>query len=213
MTTGLHRSDRSRKRRTDITYTVGVILLVAVLAWIVITIQSLSADLHQAIEDRDALAKQVRHLGAVPVAGPRGKPGQAGTSPPGQKGDRGERGEPGPTSTVRGPRGPEGSPGPSGPPGTGAPGEPGADSTVPGPAGSSGRDGTDGQNGRDGKDGADGHDGQTCPAGYDLQPDPNNPDNLVCRRKDAADASPTPTPTESPSEAPLLPSILTGRGR
>lgn len=214
MTTGLHRSDRSRKRRTDITYTAGVILLVAVLAWIVITIQSLSAQLHQALADRDALAKQVQHMGGVPVAGPRGHPGKDGTSTPGAKGPKGDRGEPGVKSTASGPRGPAGLPGPSGSPGVngkdGQQGQPGADSTIPGPTGQAGSNGRDG---RDGADGKNGRDGQTCPDGYTLEPDPKDPDTLVCRRKGASsDEPPATSPTPSPSETPLLPGLLR-RGR
>lgn len=214
--TGLHRSDRGRKRRADIAYTAGVILLVAVLAWIVITIQTLSASLHQALADRDALAKQVQRLGGVPVAGPRGHPGKDGTSTPGAKGPKGDRGEPGAKSTIPGPRGPAGSPGPSGSPGAdgkdGQPGQPGADSTVPGPSGPPGPSARDGKDGADGKDG---RDGQTCPDGYTLEPDPQDPDTLVCRRKGAssdqpATVSPSPSPTSSPSKTPLLPSLLGG---
>ncbi|MEU5016275.1 collagen-like protein [Streptomyces angustmyceticus] len=199
-------------------YTAGVVLLVAVLAWIVITIQTLSASLHQALADRDALAKQVRHLGAVPVAGPRGHPGKNGTSAPGQKGDKGDRGGPGAKSTVPGPRGPAGSPGPSGSPGAdgkdGQPGQPGADSTVPGPTGPAGPSGRDGTDGKDGTDGQSGRDGQTCPDGYVLEPDPQAPDTLVCRRKGASSDQPqtvSPSPTSSPSETPLLPSLLGSR--
>lgn len=217
MTTGLHRSERSRKRRTDITYTAGVILLVAVLAWIVITIQSLSAQLHQALADRDALARQVQRMGGVPVAGPRGNPGKDGTGAPGDKGAKGDRGDPGTRSTIPGPRGHAGSPGPSGSPGPngkdGPPGQPGADSTIPGPAGPAGSSGRDGTDGKDGKDGQSGRDGQTCPDGYTLEPDPQDPDTLVCRRKGASsDQPPTASPTPSPSETPLLPGLLR-RGR
>ncbi|MEE4419502.1 collagen-like protein [Streptomyces bugieae] len=193
-------------------YTAGVVLLVALLAWIVITIQSLSAQLHQALADRDALARQVQRMGGVPVVGPRGHPGKDGTSTPGAKGPKGDRGEPGAQSTARGPRGPAGSPGPSGSPGTngkdGQSGAPGADSTVPGPTGPAG------SNGRDGTDGKDGRDGQTCPDGYVLEPDPQDPDTLVCRRKGASSDQPStvsPSPTSSPSETPLLPNLLGGR--
>lgn len=213
--TGLHRSERGYRRRADLLYTAGVILLVAVLAWIVITIQSLSAQLHQALADRDALARQVQRMGGVPVAGPRGHPGKNGTGTPGQKGDKGDRGEPGAKSTVPGPRGPAGSPGPSGSPGVnGKDGQPGADSTVPGPTGPAGSNGRDGIDGKDGTDGKSGRDGQTCPDGYVLEPDPQDPDTLVCRRKSASsDQGPTvsPSPTSSPSETPLLPDLLGGR--
>jgi hypothetical protein len=100
--------------------------------------------------------------------------------PPGPKGATGDRGPTGPTATP--------SPGPSG-----AAGQTGADSTVPGPAGPKGDTGPagpagpPGADGKDGADGRDGVDGQTCPDGYSLQPPPDDPDALVCRR-DGAEA-------------------------
>ncbi|MFF5278808.1 collagen-like protein [Streptomyces sp. NPDC000133] len=95
--------------------------------------------------------------------------------PPGPKGDKGDTGDVGPTATP--------SPGPSG-----AAGRAGADSVVPGPAGPKGDTGPAGAPGADGKDGQDGRpgvDGQTCPDGYSLQPPPDDPDALVCRRDGA----------------------------
>lgn len=196
--------------RSNVTYAVGVVALVAVLGWIIITLQTLSSSLHTAVADRDALAAQVRHLGATPVAGPRGAAGQDATGVPGEAGEQGLPGEPGQAGTP-------GSPGASGPPG--ASGQPGADSTVPGPAGASGaagtagKDGANGQDGRDGTNGADGKDGSpgpTCPTGYTLGPDPNDPDTLVCRRDDAPSPTPTTSPTASAGDTPLLPSLLAG---
>ncbi|MGW3595021.1 collagen-like protein [Streptomyces sp. NPDC005167] len=99
--------------------------------------------------------------------------------PPGPKGEKGDTGVPGPSA----------SPGP-----TGAAGQAGSDSTVAGPpgptgpqgdtgvAGPAGPPGADGKNGADGRDGTD---GQTCPDGYSLQPPPDDPDALVCRRDGA----------------------------
>ncbi|MGW0584357.1 collagen-like protein, partial [Streptomyces sp. NPDC002920] len=55
-----------------------------------------------------------------------------------------------------------------------------------------------GQDGQDGKDGTDGRDGQSCPDGYSLQPPPDDPDALVCR-KDGA-----PQPSDSPSTPQAL---------
>ncbi|GGS74071.1 hypothetical protein GCM10010206_40600 [Streptomyces cinerochromogenes] len=78
-----------------------------------------------------------------------------------------------------------GAPGAVGP--TGPPGPPGP----PGPAGPAGQDGADGRDGRD---------GQTCPAGYSLQPPPDDPDALICRK----DAAPQPSDSDSPSAPQAL---------
>lgn len=112
---------------------------------------------------------------------------------PGPAGPRGPKGEPGEDA-------PSPSPGPSGPAGEdGAPGEPGETVTgPPGPPGPAGPAGPAGQDGKDGTDGKDGKDGQTCPDGYSLQPPPDDPDALVCRRDDA----PTPDAPD-PSAGPL----------
>ncbi len=215
---------RRRRRRTDLLWLVGMALLVVVLGWIVVTMQDLSASLHDANRQRDLLAQQVRDLGATPVVGPSGKPGRDGDGLPGQKGDKGDTGDsgsPGPSSTVPGPQGSPGSVGSPGPPGTsgipgasGVPGLPGAAGS-PGPsgaAGQSGQNGSDGKPGKDGADGRDGKDGQTCPDGYSLQPDPNDPDTLVCRRTTSSsagsDAEPTGSASPAPSDTPLLPSLL-----
>jgi hypothetical protein len=125
-------------------------------------------DPSQAVEDLDDRTRV-----PVPIPGPRGPQGEQGEpGKTGPSGAPGKDGEDGTDSTV---------PGPSGPPGPA-----GADSTVRGPSGPPGRDG------RDGADGADGKDGQTCPDGYSLQPPPDDPDALVCRR----DSAPTPEPTD-----------------
>lgn len=190
-------------RRTDVLFAVGVVLGVALLAWVVITMQQLAHDLAASNRARDALAQQVQQLGASPVAGP-----------PGSRGDPGLSGQPGPS----GPEGPPGPSGPSGGPGAaGSPGMPGADGISitgsPGLSGAAGSNGADGPTGApgpagpqgdpgpagpqgpagaDGKDGTNGKDGQTCPDGYSLQPPADDPDALVCRR-DGAPATPTPT--------------------
>ncbi|MFJ9468314.1 collagen-like domain-containing protein [Streptomyces caniferus] len=114
----------------------------------------------------------------VPIPGPTGPRGARGA-----KGDQGESGRPGST--------PAPVPGPSG-----AKGEPGA--TVTGPPGLAGPAGEPGKDGRDGVDGKDGTDGQTCPDGYSLQPPPDDPDALVCRRGGAPPPD-APSPTPSPS--------------
>ncbi|WP_031047471.1 hypothetical protein [Streptomyces sp. NRRL F-5650] len=118
---------------------------------------------------------------------------------PGPAGPRGPKGEPGEDA-------PSPSPGPPGPAGEdggeGAPGEPGATVTGPpgpaGPQGPQGAQGPAGPAGKDGKDGKDGRDGQTCPGGYSLQPPPDDPDALVCRRDNAP-----PPDTPDPSAGPL----------
>lgn len=198
MTRAQLRAEEHRWRRGDLMVILAAVMVGAVLAWILLSIQSLSNDLRTSNEARDQLARQVQQLGAKPVAGPpgsRGEPGPTVTGPPG------EQGIPGQDSTVPGPAGSPGKdstvPGPAGPPGaaginaTGAPGPagpagaPGADSTVPGPTGPKGDQGEPGRDGRD---------GQTCPDGYSLQQDPKDPDALECRK----DSTPTPTPSDGP---------------
>ncbi|MFE4020646.1 collagen-like protein [Streptomyces sp. NPDC059101] len=201
------RADERRWRRGDLLTVAGALLLGAVVAWIVLTVQHLSADLQDANAARDALARQVQALGEHPVAGPpgsRGDPGQTVRGPRGAQGPPGTSGPPGAT----GPTGPSGKPGATGKTGaagadgtSGFPGPAGNDGAA-GPAGPPGPQGDPGPAGKDGHDGMDGHDGQTCPTGYRLQAPPDDPDALVCRR-DGAPASPDPTPSTSP------PAVLT----
>lgn len=207
-----HRANRARDRRTDALYAAGVILGLAVLAWVVITMQQLAHDLDTANQARDQLARQVQQLGATPVAGPpgsRGEPGAAGvTGPPGPSGPPGPAGEDGPPGASGSP-GREGTPGPEGSPGvSGSPGAQGVDGRdgVQGQPGPAGPQGDPGPQGPAGKDGADGKDGQTCPSGYSLQPPADDPDALVCRR----DSAPPSTPT---SPAPSQPAALLDRRR
>ncbi|MGW7598105.1 collagen-like protein [Streptomyces antimycoticus] len=123
----------------------------------------------------------------VPIPGPRGPagpPGKADDGTDGSNGKDGRDGTPGADSTVPGPAGPAGPEGPQGP--TGPPG----------------KDGQDGAPGADGKDGQDGRDGQTCPDGYSLQPPPDDPDALVCRK----DGAPAPEP--DPDSSPQTPAAL-----
>ncbi|AEM87099.1 hypothetical protein [Streptomyces violaceusniger] len=126
----------------------------------------------------------------VPIPGPRGPSGPPGKADDGTDGANGKNGQDGKD---------------------GAPGTPGADSTVPGPAGPAGPEGPqgpagppgkDGQDGAPGTDGKDGRDGQTCPDGYSLQPPPDDPDALVCRRNGAPD--PAPDPGTSPQTPAAL---------
>lgn len=189
-----HGSRAIARRRADVVYALVAIAGIAALAWVVITMQQLSQDLRTANDARDALASQVQHLGAKPVAGPPGSRGESIVGPRGPKGDKGDPGNPGPS----GPPGPSGSPGKEGEAGTdgtdGTAGEPGAaGATGPagpiGPQGPQGEPGQPGQDGADGSDGADGQDGQTCPDGYSLQAPAYDPDALVCRRDSGSGGS------------------------
>lgn len=175
------------RRRTDAWFAIGVVVSVALLAWVVVTMQQLGHDLRTSNDARDALARQVQQLGEKPIAGPpgsRGEPGQSVTGSAGPQGEPGTPGSPGPT-------GPAGQPGTAGTSGSSATGAPGA-AGVPGPAGPQGDPGpagAPGADGKDGADGADGRDGQTCPDGYSLQPPASDPDALVCRK----DGAPSPS--------------------
>ncbi|MFZ3569970.1 collagen-like protein [Streptomyces sp. BH097] len=183
------------RRLSDLLYALGALAFLAGALWVVLTLQGLRADLQTQYTARDALARQVEHLGGDPVSGPpgsRGEPGRSVTGPKGPKGDEGEQGNPGPT----GPSGKSGKNGDDGSNGvgqTGASGEAGQDGAAgqegaagqPGPQGEPGPAGPQGEPGTDGADGKDGSDGQTCPSGYSLQPPPDDPDALVCRRDGA----------------------------
>lgn len=163
MTRSEIRAEERRWRRGDFLAVVAAVALGAAFAWILLTIQGMNSDMRAKDADIAALARQVKGLGATPVAGPSGSPGRNGKSivgPRGPKGDTGASGAPAPTLTPK--------PGPSG--ASGAPGKPGADSTVPGPSGPSGPPGpsstvagpsgppgpagSDGTNGKDGTNGS-----------------------------------------------------------
>lgn len=203
MKRGQLRAEERRRRRGDAFAVVGALLLGAVLAWIVLTVQQQGADLRRSNEARDALARQVQDLGGTPVAGKPGSRGDVG--PSGPPGPRGRPGLPGPTGPPgedgtdgkpgkMGKSGPSGSVGPTG--GAGSAGQQG----VPGEPGPAGPQGPQGLPGADGKDG---RDGQTCPSSYYLQAPNWDPDALVCRRDDAPAPSPSPTSTSQP------PAVLT----
>lgn len=165
------------------------------LAWLSIQVVSLSADLRQSNAARDALARQVQSLGETPVAGPpgsRGEPGQSIVGPSGPPGADGATGPPGPSGSpgktgATGKDGTNGTDGTNGASQTGAPG-------VQGPAGPQGPQGEPGPAGPSGEPGKDGTDGQTCPDGYSLQPPPDDPDALVCRRNGSS-----PSDDQTPS--------------
>lgn len=200
MTTAKHRPRRQLKLpRAEYLIAITLVFVVALVGWLCVKVVSQERDLRSEQARGDALARQVEDMGGTPVVGPTGAQGE-----PGGAGASGPPGSPG-ASGIPGRDGKDGSPGPSGP--AGVPGSPGPS----GAAGQNGADGQNGQDGQDGTDGADGKDGQTCPDGYSLQPDPEDPDNLVCRRNDASTSpSPTesPSPSPSPSDTSLLPGLL-----
>jgi hypothetical protein len=148
------------RRRADLWFAIAAVGSIAVLAWVVITMQQLSNDLRNANKARDLLAAQVQKLGAKPVAGPPGSRGEAGKSIVGPQGPKGDQGEPGPS----GPPGPSGSPG------------------------KKGKDGSTGSSGTDGEPGAAGATGAAGPAGP--QGPSYDPDALVCRKDGAPDPGP-----------------------
>ncbi|MFF1709333.1 collagen-like protein [Streptomyces sp. NPDC058268] len=204
-----HSSPAKARRRADVWFALAAVTCVAALAWVVITMQSLSHDLRTANDARDALASQVERLGGKPVAGPPGSRGESITGPRGPKGENGEPGDPGPSGSPGqdGDDGDDGGPGSDGTDGvgeTGPPGASGADGAAgpPGPAGEPGPAGPQGEKGPAGENGADGREGQTCPDGYSLQPPAGDPDALVCRR----DGAPAPDePGNGPRAAALDP--------
>jgi hypothetical protein len=193
MTRAQLRAEERRHRRGDALAVSAALIMGVVLAWIVLSIQSLNDDLRVSNAARDALAEQVEGLGATPVTGPPGS-----------------RGEPG--DSVSGPPGPSGAPGPTGPPGRPGPTGPQGDDGVRGTSGSSGVDGLPGAAGASGPAGAPGPAGPagpqgergergpagpTCPDGYTLQAPPDDPDALVCRREDAPPPEDSPAPPQN----------------
>lgn len=197
----------ARRRRTDLLFVLVAAAALAGTLWIVITLQSLSAELHTANAARDALASQVQRLGGKPVAGPPGSRGESITGPRGSKGDEGDPGESGPSGVPGGDgnNGADGADGSEGADGVGESGPPGAagGDGAAGPPGPQGEPGPAGPEGPAGKDGADGRSGHACPDGYSLQPPAGDPDALVCRR----DGAPAPDPDneDSPQAAALDP--------
>lgn len=123
-----------------------------------------------AVEDLPARAEV-----PVPIPGPPGPKGE-----PGQQGERGATGAAGTPSP--GPSGAAGRSGTDGTNGAVGPAGPAGPAGEQGPAGTPGPAGPAGPAGKDGADGRDGAAGQTCPAGYSLQPPPDDPDALICRR-------------------------------
>lgn len=194
MTRAQLRAEERRWRRGDWLAVAGALLLGAVLAWIVLSIQAMGHDLRTERAMREALTAQVEGMGATPVVGPsgsRGEPGASVTGPPGATGATGPRGEPGAS-------GRPGSPGAVG--ASGSPGSPGAIGST-GPAGPAGAPGVQGEPGVAGPQGEQGPKGDTgergpsgasCEDGYSWHTPDWDPDARVCRRDGA------PQPSESP---------------
>jgi hypothetical protein len=196
-------------------FALAATLGVALVAWVIITMQQLSHDLRTANEARDALARQVQLLGHKPVAGPPGSRGATGSSvigpagPPGPSGASGEPGKDAPTLTP--------SPGPTGP--AGPSGAPGADSTVPGPTGPAGQDGASGKDGSNGSPPAEWTYTDQAGNTYDCTPADNfDPDHPRYKCVQTSTATPTPSPSSSPqpgqgdSPSGVLPSELLDSG-
>lgn len=153
----------------------------------------------------DALRRQVRKLGGVPVVQPSDVPelvtvpGQTGPPGPagvdgidGKDGQRGPRGRTGDDGTA----GEAGAPGEAGPPGEGATGPAGP----AGPEGPAGEKGDEGDPGVDGKDGAAGDDGRGITA---LSCDSLTPTRFTVTYDDGTTQTFTctagqPTPQEGP---------------
>lgn len=199
MSTERRRTPRKvfRAPRAELLVAFTGLLILLFLGWLAIQVVTLSNDLREANRARDALAAQVQSLGETPVVGPpgsRGEPGESIVGPSGPPGPPGPSGAPGDDGT--GSPGKDGQDGAAGP--SGAPGEAGADgASVTGPAGPPGPQGERGPAGPQGEPGTDGQDGQTCPDGYSLQPPPDDPDALVCRRDNA------PAPDDDTGNGPV----------
>lgn len=139
-------------------------------------------DPSEAVDDLPARAEV-----PVPIPGPRGAPGRSGAD--GEPGTDGEDGAPG-------------MPGEDGTPGSpGQDGEPGTDG-VQGPQGEAGVQGPQGEQGPRGEQG---QPGPACPDGYSLQPPPDDPDALVCRRDGA------PVPDDDQPSSPLAVALTPSR--
>jgi hypothetical protein len=183
------RAQERRWRRGDLLVITGALVVGTAFAWIVLSVQGLTHELHTANEARDQLARQVQQLGEQPIAGPPGSRGEPGDSVRGPKGDPGEPGSPG-ESGEPGSAGPSGSPGRPGEAGeVGEDGKPGS----PGEPGSDGDPGTDGAPGSDGAPGADGSDGDPGPPGPQGEPGPAGPQGPTGERGEQGPAGPQPS--------------------
>jgi hypothetical protein len=206
-------------------FALGVLAVMVVLAWVVITMQGQSHDLKAERDYNRVLAQQVRDLGGKPIPGPPGSPGAPGLSvvgPRGPKGDSGQPGSPGPTGPPgkNGKNGKNGDDGIGSPGPTGSPGAAGGDGAA-GPPGPQGEPGPAGPEGAAGQNGTDGRNGQP-PAGwtytdgqgrtYNCVPvddfDPNAP-RYTCtpsQTSDGGGSNPSPkSPPSGPNVAALAP--------
>jgi hypothetical protein len=155
-----------RMSRPAFTNLVAVLLtigLLAVMVWLMVTVDSQNRTIDQLSANNDALRSQVQDLGENPVAPPAdsvtGQPGDPGpTGPPGPRGPSGSDGRDG-TDGADGLTGVAGQTGPPGP--VGAAGSSGADGqSITGPSGPSGPAGADGAPGAPGQPGTNGADGR-----------------------------------------------------
>ena len=185
-----------------------VVLGLGAVAWVVYAQAMTAGQLrdvgNHTADQAQALAAQVRALGATPVvsppvAGPSGPTGAQGL--PGASGDVGPAGSAGPP----GPSGPPGGSGPSGPPGAPGTGEPGP-AGPQGPEGAQGLSGAQGPPGPAGADGAAGADGRP---GADGQPPagwtttyPDGSSDVCTRVPDFNPATPQYTCTHNPPPEP-----------
>jgi collagen triple helix repeat protein len=205
MTRAEIRAEARRWRRGDALVVVGAFALGAVLAWIMLTVSGLTHDLRAETARGDALAQQVRGLGATPIVGPSGSPGEPGvgeTGPVGEKGERGDPGLPAPTLTpapgasgAPGRTGASGAPGAVGPTGPVGPVGPAGPQGVQGEPGAAGPQGEQGPKGDTGEQGPAGPSGASCEDGYSWQTPSWDPDARVCRRDGAPDPGESPSPS------------------
>jgi hypothetical protein len=214
MTRAEIRAEARRWRRGDAAVVMGALMLGAVLAWIMLTVSGLTHDLRAETARGDALAEQLRGLGATPIVGPSGSPGEPGVGATGPAGEKGDPGLPAPTLTpspgpsgasgtpgrtgasgAPGAAGPSGLPGAVGPTGPVGPVGPTGPQGVQGEAGAVGPQGERGEKGDTGEQGATGPSGQSCEDGYSWQTPSYDPDARVCRRDGAPDPGESPSPS------------------
>lgn len=82
--------DLHSRRRGDLAALAVMLVASALLAWILLTLLHMGAELTSQEQARDALARQVQQMGGEPVAGPPGSRGDPGTAgPAGPPGDPG----------------------------------------------------------------------------------------------------------------------------
>jgi hypothetical protein len=174
-----------RRRLPVVAFVAGLVVVVLLMAWVIVTVFNQGQELDATRDDRTALAddlrkvrSQVEALGQEPAApppeervgeplspGPQGPPGPKGDQGvrgdqgrPGDKGDRGDKGDKGDAGNpgATGPQGPIGPAGSQGPTGSQGP---------PGPAGAAGATGADGAQGPAGPQGPPGPQGEQGPQG------------------------------------------------